>query len=293
MYVLAHLSDPHLAPLPRPRWSELLGKRATGYLHWLRRRAHVHRSDVLARIVADLQMHWPNHLALTGDLVNIALAGEFAPARDFLEKLGSPRDVTLVPGNHDAYVRAAAGDPERHWGDYMRGDEGSGFPFLRRRRPLALIGLSSAVPTAPFMASGRLGAEQIAALGPLLDCGGSDRLFRVVLIHHPPLSRRSRRSRLSDGGKLAATLMRHGAELVLHGHDHAHALSFLEGGERPIPVVGAPSASEAPPGEHDPAGYNLFCIDGEAGSWRCELISRGLPADGSRVVELKRVMLAG
>src|SRR5919109_2413211 len=141
MYVLAHLSDPHLAPLPRPRWSELLNKRATGYVNWLRRRSFIHRSDVLERITDDLQMQWPNHVAVTGDLVNIALADEFAPARAFLEKLGSVRDVTLVPGNHDAYVRVALQDSERYWGDYMRGDDGGSFPFLRRRSPLALIGL--------------------------------------------------------------------------------------------------------------------------------------------------------
>jgi 3',5'-cyclic AMP phosphodiesterase CpdA len=293
VYVLAHLSDPHLAPLPRPRWSELVGKRATGYLHWLRRRSLVHRSDVLARITADLQMQWPDHVAVTGDLVNIALAAEFAPARAFLEKLGSVRDVTLVPGNHDAYVRAAAHDLERYWGEYMRGDDGGAFPFVRRRRPLALIGLSSAVPTAPFMATGRLGAEQIARLTELLERCGQERLFRVVLVHHPPLSQRSWRFRLSDGGALVAALLRHGAELVVHGHDHAHALSFLDRGERRIPVVGVPSASEAPPGEHDPAAYNLYCIDGEAGAWRCELVSRGLGADGSRVVELRRAMLLG
>ena len=58
-------------------------------------------------------------------------------------------------------------------------------------------------------------------------------------------------------------------------------------------MVGVPSASEAPPGEHDPAAYNLYCIDGEAGGWRCELIARGLRADGSRVVELRRMMLEG
>ncbi len=293
MYVLAHLSDPHLAPLPQPRWPELVGKRVTGYLNWLRRRSLIHRSDVLARITSDLHLQWPDHVAVTGDLVNIGLAGEFAPARAFLETLGSAREVTLVPGNHDAYVRAAAHDPERYWGDYMRGDEGGGFPFLRRRGPLALIGLSSAVPTAPFLATGRLGAEQIARLGPLLERSRQERLFRVVLVHHPPLSRRSWRYRLSDSGDFAAMLMQHGAELVVHGHDHAHALSFLDSGERRIPVVGVPSASEAPPGEHDPAAYNLYCIDGEADGWRCELISRGLRADVSRIVELRRMMLAG
>src|SRR5262245_42522871 len=98
MFVLAHLSDPHLSPLPRPRWSELAGKRATGYLNWRRNRRLVHRSDVLARVVADLKAQAPDHIAVTGDLVNIALAGEFVPAHAWLAALGAPRDVTLVPG---------------------------------------------------------------------------------------------------------------------------------------------------------------------------------------------------
>ena len=44
----------------------------------------------------------------------------------------------------------------------------AGFPFVRRRGPLALIGLSTAVPTPPFMATGRLGEAQLARLGETL-----------------------------------------------------------------------------------------------------------------------------
>jgi 3',5'-cyclic AMP phosphodiesterase CpdA len=177
-----------------------------------------------------------------------------------------------------------------HWTEYMRGDDEIGFPFLRRRGPLALIGLSSAVPTAPFMATGRLGHEQIMRFGELLErCAGS---FRVVLIHHPPVSKPSRRfKRLLDGADFRNMLARHGAELVIHGHDHERALIHLDGPQRPIPVVGVPSASEAPPGEHDPAGYNLYRVEGESGAWRCEAVSRGLSRDGDSVVEIKRTML--
>src|ERR1700716_1390022 len=291
MFLLAHLSDPHLAPLPRPRVLELVGKRATGYVNWRRKRQLVHRGDVRGRIVAALKQQAPDHIAVTGDLVNIAIAAEFKPARGFLESLGSAREVTLVPGNHDAYVRSGIGYSQLHWDAYMRGDDGGSFPFLRRRGPLALIGLSSAVPTAPFMATGRLGAEQITRLGELLErCAGS---FRVVMIHHPPASKPSRRfKRLLDGAAFRAALARHGAELVIHGHDHERALIHLDGPQRPIPVVGVPSASEASPGEHDPAGYNLYRIEGDNGAWGCEVVSRGLTPDGKQVVEIERMMLA-
>jgi 3',5'-cyclic AMP phosphodiesterase CpdA len=290
VFTLAHLSDPHLAPLPQPRWHELLGKRATGYLNWRRRRHRLHRSDVLARIVADLKQQETDHIAVTGDLVNIALASEYQPAREFLTSLGSAGDVTLVPGNHDAYVRGGIRYCDQHWVEYMRGDHEIAFPFLRRRGPLALIGLSSAVPTAPFMATGRLGHQQIARLGELLD--RCEDAFRIVLIHHPPINKPSRHfKRLLDGVEFRNALSRHGAELVIHGHDHEHSVMFLEGPHRRIPAVGVPSASHAVDGKHHPGGYNLYRVEGSNGAWRCEVVSRGLAHDGGTVIETGRAEL--
>ena len=296
MFVLAHLSDPHLGPLPAPRPRELLVKRATGFINWRRKRQRIHRGDVLARIVADLTAQAPDHIAVTGDLVNISLPGEYPTALAWLASLGASHDVTLVPGNHDIYVREAARLPQLHWSDYMRGDDSAmtAFPFLRRRGPLALIGLSTAVPTAPFMATGRLGGGQLARLAKTLDRCAREGLFRVVMIHHPPISTPARRlKRLVDGPDFCAVLARHGAELVIHGHDHARSLIELKGPRGTIPVVGVPSASEAPPGEHDPAGYNLYVVEGEAGGWRCEAVSRGLSAGGDTVAEVGRTELVG
>ncbi len=294
MFTLAHLSDPHLGPLPKPRLSELLGKRATGFLNWRHRRHRIHRGDVLHRIVADMKAQAPDHIAVTGDLVNISLAGEYVPARGWLESLGTPADVTMVPGNHDVYAWRTAQHSQLHWGDYMRGDDDGTFPFVRRRGPLALIGLSSAVPTPPFLATGRLGDAQLQKLAAVLDRSIGEDCFRVVLVHHPPMSDRSRHfKRLVDGEGLRDTLARYGVELVIHGHDHVHALTSIEGPRGPIPVVGVPSASEAPPGEDDPAGYNLYRIGGRGGVWRCEALTRGLAPDGDAVVEIRRTVLVG
>lgn len=297
MFVLAHLSDPHLGPVPTPRLAELPGKRLLGFVNWrLRRRPH-HRADVLDGLMRDLKATAADHIAVTGDLVNIAAEDEFAPARQWLARLGPPESVTLVPGNHDAYVRRATGYPALHWGGYMRGDAGGppasrrAFPFVRRRGPVALIGLSSAVPTGPFMATGRLGPDQLGRLRDALDALGRERVFRVVLIHHPPVSRRSGHlKRLVDAAPFRRVIAEHGAELVLHGHAHVHSLTWLDGPHGRVAAVGVPSAS-ATPGGGDPAAYNLYRIEGGPDAWRCEAVSRGLTGTG--IVEIGRRMLAG
>ena len=293
-FLLAHLSDPHLVPLPAPRWSELIGKRVTGYINWQRRRRFIHDPVVLAKIVADLKAQAPGTIAVTGDLSNIALPEEFVRGRAWLASLGAPSDVTVIPGNHDAYVRAAAAEPERHWGDHMRGDDGaSGFPFVRRRGPLALIGLSTAVPTAPFMATGRLGAAQLARLAETLVALAREKVFRVVLIHHPPVSQASRHKRLTDAAQFLRVIGTHGAELVLHGHDHLHMINWLDGpNETRVPAVGVPSASAAWGMSKDAAAYNLYAIGGAPGAWTCEMTSRGVGSAGT-VMQQRRLKLFG
>ncbi len=295
-FVLAHLSDPHLAPLPRPRLHELIGKRALGYLNWRRNRHRVHRRAVVDALIADLRAQRPDHIAVTGDLVNIALPEEIARAADWLATVGPPHDVTLVPGNHDAYVRGALPRLLRAWGDYMRDDDAAapqalGLPFVRRRGPVTLIGVSTAVPTAPFMATGTLGEAQLAALDALLRREDATRC-RVLLLHHPLATTRRRRfARLTDADALCALLARHGVELVLHGHDHRHAVIHVAGpGGRSIPVVGVPSASIAPGGHYDAAAYNLVAISREDDRWRISMTTRGLDAAGA-IVTLRDIAL--
>ena len=280
MFTLAHLSDLHLALMPKG--SELASKRGLGYINWQRKRKFIHRPDVLAAITRDLQIRAAEHVAVTGDLTNFSLPSEYAWTRRWLESIGRPTDVTVIPGNHDVYVHGAEESPGKFWADYMRGDDAlERFPFVRRRADVALIALSTGVPTAPFLATGRLGQRQLARLAEALEqTRGS---FRVVLIHHPPLSpaRRFFR-RLVDGADLRRVLAEMGAELLLHGHDHRRSLVWLQGaGNKKIPAVGVPSASAYAKYAHeDPAGYNIFRIEGSSGDWQCETVSYQRGADG-------------
>jgi 3',5'-cyclic AMP phosphodiesterase CpdA len=292
-FKLAHLSDPHLPPLPQPRLRDLAGKRAFGYLNWTRNRRKLHRRDVLDALVSDMQGQVPDHIAVSGDLVNLALEAEFAPALQWLKSVGAPDRVTVIPGNHDAYVRTTQRRFAEVCRDYLESDEAAGggitFPFVRRRGPLALISVSSAVPTPPLMATGWLGRPQLDALERMLVELSAEQAFRVLLIHHP-LRSNARTKRLTDSSLLLALLKRHGVELVLHGHDHVHSTIWVEGPNGDIPAIGVPSASALAHGRYPAAAYNLFSIAREDDTWRCEQTVRGMD-DTLHVKELQRTRL--
>ena len=209
---------------------------------------------VLEALVADLKGQGAEHVACTGDLCNIGLPSEWATARTFLEALGSPDAVSFVPGNHDAYVRGSLEGLLDACGAYTGDDSGSvgRFPYLRRRGPLALVGLSSAIPTKPFVATGRLGAPQLAAAESLLRALATEpgRPFRVVMIHHPPQPGGAAPGReLTDAADFTAMIGRAGADLILHGHNHVTSTARIPGPDgRGVPVVGVPSASARPDG---------------------------------------------
>ena len=289
-YTLAHLSDPHLAPMPQPRLHQLAGKRALGYMNWKRNRHAIHRRDILDALVADVKAQTPDHIAVTGDLVNLALPDEFTQARAWLTSVGTPQDVTVVPGNHDAYVGATrhriADWQEFSQGDAAGSDSAAEFPFVRRRGPLTLIGVSSSVPTAPFMATGTLGQKQLDALDRILSQLAGDPNFRVLLIHHP-LQSRSSYKRLTDADALIALLKRHRVDLVLHGHDHVHSTMWFEGPHGRVPDIGVPSASAVAHGHTPAAAYNLFSIARDGDIWRCEQRVRGLVGD--KIADVRNV----
>jgi len=301
VFTLAHLSDIHLSPMPRARRRDLLGKRVLGYVNWHRGRKLVHRREILDLITRDIVERKPDHIAVTGDLVNLGLPEEFVRAADWLHHLGPPARVTAIPGNHDAYVRL---HPERGtglWRPYMQANTkgealfttpAAGFPFVRRFGDVAVVALSSAIPTMAFVAAGKLGQVQRSLLATALKTLGEANLFRVVLIHHPPLPGQSSwRRGLRDAGKLRGILEDNGAELVLHGHHHEQTVVELDTVSGRAFVVGVPSASEAVEGSIPAARYNEYRIARAKGGWSCEMVGRSVASSPEHVWECERRML--
>jgi 3',5'-cyclic AMP phosphodiesterase CpdA len=298
-FTIAHLTDVHLGPIAGfgPRYWNV--KRAAGYYNWARHRRFVYQRDVVERIVADMALHRPDHIVVTGDLVNIGLPQEHANALAWLRTLGPPDRVSVIPGNHDIYSRIGHDPGTRRWAAYMASDaQGSDFvraagdfPFVRVFGPIAFIGVNSAIPTAPLMAWGRVGRDQLTALAATLERLAEADLFRVVLIHHPPLPGQASRARgLIDAAGFGAVLARHGAELVLHGHNHRSMVAWGTGPAGRFPVVGAPSASMGRRHRHESLGrYNLYRVG--PGQNSIAMMGRGLAEPGGAVVELERRVL--
>lgn len=283
MFRLAHFSDIHIGPLPDVTYRELASKRITGYINWQRNRRHHIQDGIAERLIDDLRSFPHDHIAVTGDLVNLALEGEIEVARLWMKALGPFEDVTLVPGNHDAYVPGALDKVCKAWGGWMTGDganhpmDRNGFPFLRRRGPVALIGVSSARASAPFMASGFFPAGQAERMARFLDETGREGLFRVVLIHHPPVrGATASHKRLFGISRFQKVIREHGAELILHGHTHQPTTHWIYGSRRAVPVVGVAAAGQMTGSARPAAQYNLFEIGGKAGKWRIRLTRRGI-----------------
>ena len=70
--------------MPRARRRDLFGKRVLGYVNWHRGRKLVHRRDVLDVLTQDIVGREPDHIAVTGDLVNLGLPEEFVLAAEWL-----------------------------------------------------------------------------------------------------------------------------------------------------------------------------------------------------------------
>ena len=312
MFHLAHLTDLHLPPLPAVRARDLANKRVLGYLSWQHKRKHEHRSEVVAALRRDLDSAdglpaW-DHLAVTGDLTNLGLPAEYRAAAAWLDTLGSPASISVVPGNHDAYIATARAATHDHWAPWTTGDDhatggaadgtadstAAGYPYLRRRGPLSLIGVSTAVPTRPFFASGRIGPGQLQRLDALLRHEGAAGRTRVVLIHHPPQPGVvGVRKGLGDAPALRAVLAEAGADLILHGHLHIPMRHTLPGPHGDIPVLGAGSASALGHHGRPPAQYHRLAIGPPSPGQpvQARVVSRGYDAARDAFVTLEETRL--
>jgi 3',5'-cyclic AMP phosphodiesterase CpdA len=271
-----------------------------GYCSWWHKRRFIHRREIIESLVDDLRDTCPDHIAVTGDLTHLGLPMEYAEVGQWLPSLGSPEQVTVIPGNHEAYWGKDWLDSCAMWAPYLESDTtqretsktAGFFPSVRIRGQVALIGLCSATPSLPLLAIGSLGQEQLSKLETILQETGNKGLLRIILIHHPPVPELVNwRKRLTDSRAFADILAHHGAELVLHGHAHNPTLSKLQTPGGYVSVVGGASASQlSPPSSHN-ATYNIYRLSRIGAEWDLTMFVRRYSEKSGRFVEDQQATL--
>lgn len=274
MLRIAHVSDLHVLSPRGFEWRRaLFNKRLTGYANLLLNRARVFRRAYLDAVLSAAAA-WGHHVVVTGDVTNLSLEREFEEARELLDRVARTVEVTVVPGNHDAYLPSVVAERrfQHHFGAFVRSDlpalardvSAGAFPCVKLRGPAAIVALSSAVPRPPFVASGRLGAIQLAALEEVLAHPEVARRVPVVLVHHPPVDDRIRLARLRDGlvdaERLRAVLAPVARGLVLFGHLHVRGRRTLQTSAGALDVIGASAAALDHPHPAVRAGFNAYTL---------------------------------
>jgi 3',5'-cyclic AMP phosphodiesterase CpdA len=270
---IAHISDLHLLSLEGAVPRRLFNKRITGYANLKLRRGSVHKPFAARAVAAKIRADGYDHVVITGDMTNLALEQEFEVVLRFLEEdLALPPDrVSVVPGNHDAYTRGAYRSRrfQHYLADYMTNDlpEAAGspqigaFPYVRLRGPVAIIGVSSAVPRPPLIAAGYLGTAQRMALRSMLEHAEVKQRMVVLLQHHPwknPARRvKALMEGLRDADEVQAAVASIEGGLALHGHLHRR----IRGTVGRLEMIGSTSASLLHDDPDRVAGFNGYEID--------------------------------
>jgi 3',5'-cyclic AMP phosphodiesterase CpdA len=292
---LAHCSDLHLLSHDGARWLELANKRWIGAMNLLSSRSRHYHVSAFEHMVADMNAQGIEHVLCTGDVTNLGLEREFKFARGKFDLLtNGPEHVTVIPGNHDAYVAEGIAhfatvfdeyhraDSDWAWTDADRDvddpDDELRWPIVRVRGPIAIIGISTSRATPWFTAYGRVGPGQLARVKKALDDARLVGKVRIVAIHHPPAGKRaqSKIRGLRDHGGFAEVIAATGADLIVHGHEHQDLTDELSGPrETRVPVRGIASGTYHHNRPDRTARYRIFEIrDGKIASDSVRVWSR-------------------
>ncbi|CAI3937529.1 3' [Commensalibacter communis] len=240
-FTIAHISDIHL-PLETIQFSKLslCNKRFLSFLSWKKRRLILQKKN-LDLVIGDMIAHSPDLVLISGDLTNLALPEEFKQAAEWLHQLPFP-NVRVVPGNHDCLVKTQWHNTHAYWTPWTKAYAQEDYPIVTKTDTTAIIGISTGVPTLPFFASGFIGRDQLERIKEALRKAKEEKLFRIVMLHHPPVSGITKeRKALRNRKELKKILLDEGADMILYGHTHKTTTTrFLHTN---IPMLGIASAS--------------------------------------------------
>lgn len=236
--IIGHISDIHWLDTTGAHVLDFMNKRISGGINLLAGRAKKHTKDAARCALETLKREGCDHLIVTGDISNLALAAEFSAVKAAMDSFFDDDHKTIVPGNHDYYTRESlkARRFEKMIYTSSPGNLDIGisatWPFVRILGEVAVIGLNSARPRPWFVAGGILGQQQLDDLEKALQHPEVASRFKIVALHHnlfqvvttPGECLRNLRERT----ELLAIAQKYGVQLMIHGHDHDYVYKKMD-----------------------------------------------------------------
>lgn len=275
--IISHTSDIHLPLTFKPNISSLFNKRVIGYINHYSNRRNVHKLENIELILNDIKLkNKTGHTILSGDIVNLSLEEEFIKANEFLGKYFTKNNLSIIPGNHDAYVNIKYKNSLCHLTNYLDEsaplNQDSPFPYIKKIKNIALIGISTAVPSPPFMCWGRVSKEQLIKLEEILSSIEKENNFVLLFLHHPIHHYGAFNLKgLLNKEELIETISKFNIHLIIHGHLHREIHNSIEIKEVLVPCIGAPSGSRD---KNSGLSYLEYQIDKINDKWNLKVYRR-------------------
>ena len=274
--IISHISDIHLPITLKPNFRDLLNKRLFGFINHSSNRKKIHDIENVKMIFDDILKNPDGHTILTGDIVNLSLRSEFELASDFLGGYFPKEKLSIIPGNHDYYVKCDYEDSmymlRRYTENNTSYSQASPFPYLKLFNDIAIIGISTAVVSPPLMSWGRVSKTQLDVIAEILRSLSKDNYFIVLLLHHPLhefgfLNFKG----LLNKNSLIEVLKEFDINLILHGHLHTESQKKIFLNEVNVPCFGAPSTSKENKGK---LSFLKYDIDKVNDKWNLKVYRR-------------------
>lgn len=197
-------------------------------------------------------------VVVSGDMTQVASHTEFKRAYDFLHSLDLP--LFCIPGNHDIprynLVERFA-DPYGRYQQYFGGDM---MPILLSDN-VCMIGINTARPILPHWnwAHGAISRRQLQALKHYYE--QHPHKVRVCVMHHPLQTTMDENFKNIIYGRAEALqeIGDMGIDLVLTGHVHHAAATFMDFGQHRTVFLGASTALSRRT-RRSANGYNVIDI---------------------------------
>lgn len=229
---IIHISDLHILKVKGSVF-DFLNKRIIGLLNIYINRRGEYSIENVEKLFDDIKKQDYDHIVITGDFTNLALPSEFEKNKELLEKLGDSSKISIIPGNHDSYIKSAVKKRyfQKYFNKWLVSDikiQGNNkFPYVRLlNENIAIIGFNSSIADCLFCSSGKISKYQIDEFERIMKNPNLKNRYKIVLIHHH-LAKNIKLVEwmfgMRDRKKIVTLFSKYKIDLVLHGHRHINS----------------------------------------------------------------------